>query len=304
MSTENTKDWRKKSMRWGKRLLLTLIILGGAAYMVLSLAARSADAIRQGFQDYLSQATGASAEITDLQNVSLVPDLSFRLKGVVLRDAQNKDRTMAKAGDVYIAIPLWRMMTGGRWYKGFEIKNLELASGFFLPRKLIIDYAGISNSAGGSSVPNFMASGIYNERELLVTAELARKERKSGDLYGFRNIFPMTLKLGDIEGHGFYVREWNGVNLEDVVLSRGAHQARFKVEGIDARPLAATMEGVLDDVGFTARFEMREDKTVLIVTPQQGREKFTAFARALENDLGLEPGNEIFGIEIEEVQTP
>jgi len=298
--TISNKEWRKKSMTWGKRLLLAVLILGGAVYAVLTLAVRSKDAIRQGLEDAIEQASGEDAEITDIISVSLAPDVMFRVRGGVLRDAETRKISLMKVEKVYLSMPLWRLMVGSNWYHGFELQGVEIASGYFLPKKVTFDYAGISDPSGGKEAPQLLMEGRYNNQDLLITAEMARKDKKI-PLYGFRHIFPVTFKLGILQGHGFYERAWDSINLKDIILTRGDKSAKFSIENFEKDPVRGDVQGTLDDVAFTGKFESKEEKTVLSLSPENENEKFRIFVASVLEDIGFTEENTPFTIEIKDV---
>lgn len=281
----------RTSITWGKRLVLTLLILGAAVYGVLSLAERSEDSIRLGLQDYLSRATGHEAEITDLVKPQLTPNIAFHMKGIVIRDKENRDKALAKAETAYIALPLWRVMAGVPRYLAFEVRNLELATGFLTPAKMTVGFAGISDPLPETKPAQFLVEGRYNDREMLLTAELERNRARRHYQYHLGGVFSFTFKLGGIEGTGFYHRRMTDALLDHVVLTRDGSELAMTVTltGDEAAP--ATAEGTINGVGFNARLTKTGDDRVLTITPAAADEKdfqtIQTFVLAVAQDLAL-----------------
>lgn len=297
--------WRdRKSYTWGKRLVLTVLILGGMTYGVLVFAARSKEPIRLGLQDYLSQASGHKAEITDMVSVKLAPNVEFRMKGIVIRNKDNAGQAFLKADEAYIALPLGHLMVGIRRYLGFELKNLQFATGFFLPEKLSLDYAGISDPSGGQKSPQFMAEGKYNGQDLLVTIDMLRKDRgKKPPYYLFDDSFRMTGKLGILEGEGIFVRNITSVMLDDAHVRRGDLMAVFDINDIQRDPLRGKVVGTVNDIPFTGDLNGH----VLTVTPGSSKpEDLKILARFFDNvakDIGVDGKPESFKFDITTLET-
>jgi hypothetical protein len=290
---------RRKSLTWGKRLILVVLIMGGAAYGVLSIAARSKEPIRLGLQDYLTQATGNPSEITDMESVKLVPNVDFRMKGIVVRDGKNRDKSLLKAESAYISIPLWHLFFGIRKYLGFEIHDLETATGFFLPKKLTLDFAGISDPSGGSKAPQFIGDGRYNGKELLVTAEMMRKDRKGKPpLYYFDDSFRLTAKLGTLEGEGIFVRGFTSTMIDDAQIRKGPYAASFDVTGIDRNPVHALAEGTVNGVPFKAELTPHLVKVTPGSQTPEDLKILSGFFADVEKDLGTEGNADILKFEI------
>jgi hypothetical protein len=286
-----TKDWRGRSLTWGKRLIIVAIIMTALIYGVLSLAQRSPDALRKGLEDYLSKATGHRGEITELAQARLVPDVVFDLKGVNIRDWEDGDKVYVHADGARIIIPFWRMMFGSARYAVLEINNLQIATGYFLPQKLSIGFAGITDPPPQTSAPQFIADGEYNKLPLLVTMEMIRKPTKKGPLYSFANNSLMTFKLGETEGEGIIARHFSSVSLESARLERGDMAAEFTAQNIEETPLNSKITGKIGDVPFNALLTEEGENIVLNITPEatnaDGAVKIKRFVDAVMGDLGL-----------------
>jgi hypothetical protein len=292
-------DSRRKSLTWGKRLILVVLIMGGASYGVLSIAARSKEPIRLGVQDYLTEATGNPSEITDMESVRLVPNVDFRMKGIVVRDGKNREKALLKAESAYISVPLWHLFFGIRKYLGFEIHGLETATGFFLPKKLTLGFVGISDPSGGEKAPHFIGEGNYNGRELLVTAEMMRKDRKGKQpLYYFDDSFRLTVKLGALEGEGVFVRRFTSTMIDDAQLRKGPYAASFDVTGIDRNPVHALAEGTVNGVPFRAELTPHLVKVTAGSQKPEDLKILSGFFADVEKEIGTEGNPDILKFEI------
>lgn len=294
-----TRLWDTKSATWGKRLVLTVLILGAVTYGVLVFAARSKEPIRLGLQDYLSDASGHPAEITDMVTVKLAPTIIFRMKGIIIRDKKERGKALLKADHAYVSVPLINMFLGIRSYLGFEIGDLEVASGFFLPQKLSLDFTGVSDPSGGEKAPQFMAVGQYNKQELLLTAEMLRKNRgKKPPVYSFDDIFRVTGKLGLLQGEGVFMRGFTDVSIKDAHFLRDGDEAKFDVTKIETEPLHALFDGTVNDIPFKAELTPHLVKITPGSDKPEDLKTLGRFFGDVAKDFGVENKPDILKFEI------
>lgn len=281
-----------KSLTWGKRLTLVVLVLVGLIYLFLSIAERMKEPARLGIQDYLSQLTGHTAEITDLELFELAPDMMFRFHGIDIRDKANHKKVLVHADKFFIAMPAWRMYLGMRAYLGLEVRGLEFATGYLTPKKIDISFAGISDPAPEESKAQFLAEGTYNNQSLLLTAEMQRKVAGKHYIYSFSGTFPFTFKLGSIEASGLFERGMSDVTFKQVQVVRGADRMEFVLKNVKNDPLHGVAAGSINGVEFNGELKKSGDDTLFVLTPVnatdgQSRE-IEAFLAKLRGDLGLD----------------
>lgn len=283
---------RWKSVTWGKRVILALLVLGVCVYAMLGLAERSTNSLRLGFEDYLTGATGHNAEITELTSAELTPDVALRMKDVIIRDKADRNKVLARAESLFISSPIWSVMTGMARYIAIEAHGLELASGYFMPEKTSIRFAGITDPEPEKKTPQFIVEGTYNGHDVLATAEMERAGGRKHYLYKFGNAFHFTFKIGTIEAAGLYNRRLTHVVFENFVLTHGGRRATLTVtiNGDDNAP--ATLEGDVDGAAFTGRVETPDaGNNILRIMPAAADgpdfEKVASFAQDFAKDLAL-----------------
>lgn len=305
-----TQNWRKDSMTWGKRIVFVLLIMVAAIYGVLSMASRSPEALRKGLEDYLVKSTGHYGEITELSSVKLVPDIMFEVKGVSVRDRDNFDKVYIYAQSANIGLPLWRMIFGGGGiYRAFEITGLQIATGYILPKKLSLDFAGIADPDPQSSAAQFILDGTYDNRPLLATMEMTRKATKRGPLYAFASKSLSTFKLGDTEGQGLVSRSLFSVSIEAGTLRSGGMNAEFTVADLHKDPLNMKIKGTVEGAGFNAVLTASGDNTLLSVTPDadvgtDGRIAVKRLVESVLGDLALTDGQANFTVDLTALELP
>lgn len=291
MNTQTTSTARKKAFKWGKRVIITLVVMVGLSYGVLSLAQRSKEPIRMGLEDYLEQVTGHNAEVTNLEKVQLVPDVVFDINGVLLRDRSDAQKSLLKARSVSIALPLTNVMFGRGKYYEFNVQGLEIASGYILPKKIALDFAGVSHPDTALGEAHFILDGQYNAEPVLITAEMIVDSNGKRPLYGFRDEFPVTFKIGPLEGNGRYVRGWSGIDFTGAHIGAGNMAADFEVKNIKRNPVSAEIEGTLGDVAFIGQATEENGAVRIKLYPKEESGEHVkileAFVASLETTLGL-----------------
>lgn len=290
----------RRSLTWGKRLFMVVLIMGIALYGVALLAERSKEPMRKGFEDYIAGATGHRATITELAVFELVPDTKFVLKGIDLRDSTDPKKILARAESLSLSLPAWRLFTGFIKYHAFELKNLELASGYVFPDKLQVTYAGITDG-DIDTVPNLVVEGRYRDQDLLITGDMKREAAGKRWLYSFERSFPITFKLGMIEASGLYVRGLTTISLKQMQVVRGNDRAEFVFKDIDPEVPAGLMEGTINDVPVKGELNKSGETVTLSIRSEAqdagSARKIVSFISLLEKDLGLE-GQEDTGFRI------
>lgn len=285
-----SKGWRRESLTWGKRLALVIVVMGALFYGVVFLAQRSTDSLRRGLEDYLSKSTGHVGEITDLVEAKLVPLVLFKMKGINIRDAKDEKKIYVHADSAYISTAFWRMMVAGGFY-ALEIKGLKIATGYFLPQKLTLDFAGISDP-DVQSPPYLMAQGNYNKLPLLLTMEMERKRTRRGTVYSLGDNSMTSFKLGNIDGEAITTRHFNSVSLESARLEKDTMAAEFTADNIDSWPLNAKIKGTIEGVAFNALLTGSGHNIILKITPESNDptsiKKIKNYTDVVLKDLGLE----------------
>ncbi|PZQ45375.1 MAG: hypothetical protein DI551_07500 [Micavibrio aeruginosavorus] len=296
--------WQKTSLTWGKRLAIVVLILLAMSYGVLILAQRSKESLRLGLQDYLMEATGHQAEITHLAEANIVPQSVFKIQGILIRDKKDDKKVYASVKSAYISLPFFNMMFGRGVYSGFEMKGMEFASGYALPKKLTIDYAGVSDPSPETATPVFMIEGLYNDYPLLMTMQMSRKQGKGGYLYRFNEITPMTYKLGPLEGDADYVRSFTTLSLEKGRFVLDGHEVEFTATDLDTRPLKARLKGRIDGLDFNGTLIKTNESMVLTIAPANHDENTLKTLKNVisifQKTLGLTPDDKTMTITINE----
>jgi len=282
---------QKMALTFGKRLTLVIILMMLAMVGVLKIAEKSKDPLRLGLQDYLSEATKHTAEITELVEAKLFPNIIFAMKGIYIRDKDDPGRTLAKADTAYISLNFWSRFLGISNYEIFEIKGIETASGYVLPQKLSLNFFGITDPSPTDSPPALLIDGLYNERSLLITAEMRRHRQKPPFVYDFGPLFPVSFKLGETEVRGIFSRTSKNIGFAEIELSRAGEKAVFAADDILLSPLKITVKGQMDEVVFNGELTKNGDTmmfdSTITTSKKEDFDRVRSLMMAVITDLGL-----------------
>lgn len=182
-------------------------------------------------------------------------------------------------------------MAGMARYITLEARGVELASGYFMPEKTTIRFAGITDPEPDKKTPQLIVEGVYNGQDVLATAEMERNLGRKYSTYKFGNTFHFTFKIGGIEGAGLYDRRFIEVVLENFVLTHGGRRATLLVTINKDGKTRAKIEGDVDGAAFTGRIEESDQGSVLHIVPMAADgpefEKIASFAQNIAKDLAL-----------------
>lgn len=298
------KPNRKIALTFGKRLLVVFLILVAILIGILKFAETSKEPLRLGLQDYLRNVSGGHpAEITTLEKSNLFPQMEFLARGISLRDKDDKKKVLATIDSAHIAKSFWKAFIGIADYRIFRIDNAVFAPGFLLPEKLILAYAGIADPSPQSSPPYFVLEGRYNDRALLITAEMERSGTKAIH-YNFSSEFPVTFKLGKTEASARFRRSLSSIGFVQTLVSNDDKSILLRTEEMRFSPLHIRFIGEMNAHQFSGEMRETDGDYTLTLIPSDNDPVFLAdlkaFVRAISDDLGFNNDQNHIKIDIQE----
>lgn len=296
------KTARQKTLTFGKRLFVVVLILAGIFVGILELAERSKEPLRLGLQDYLTQVSGHPAEITVLEKSELFPDIDFVLKGIVIRDKDDSNKTLVTVDRAAVSMSFWKRFVGRADYKTLSLENAAFATGYLLPRKLEIFFAGIADPKAEAGNPHFILEGAYDGRDVLLTAAMQRHGEKDSS-YDFPGRFPVTFKIGETEAAGVFHRGLVESGFETLEIKSGGQTVVFSIPDIRTDESAIPLTGKIGDGAFQGHLKPAEGGFVLAFDASGlnvlQQTQLQEFARGVRQDLAFGDEN-IFRIEIQQ----
>lgn len=290
------------ALTFGKRILIVIAILIGAMIAILEFAEGMKDPIRLGLQDYLTKVSGDNpAEISAVEKSELFPEVEISLKGIVIRDKDDAKKTIVSVEHAEITMSFWKTFLGITDYRIFKIEKAEFATGYVFPKKLSLSFAGISDPSPPSSAPYFVFDGNYNDRPLLITAEMQRKGTKNVH-YDFASEFPLTFKLGGTEADARFQRNLTNLRFVQTAIVSHGRKVILRTEGVEFDPLHIRFIGDMGGYSLAGELEQSGDDYTLYIVPGSENREFlanlAAFVASVKDDLGLKAKDEHIKIEI------
>jgi hypothetical protein len=211
---------------------IILAILAGALKMV----ERHPDPLREGFEQYLSDATNTNAKIGVLNKISFIPNFNIDLTNLTLHSRSNAAITKMEAEQIKLILPLSALLLNSGKLKNVEILNMRMSSGLFTPKELNIDHAYITENP--TTAPYFQASGTYNDKDL----EFKAKIEKHKGHYRVPKEVEFTLQIGAMTLEAFLDKGLTQVDLTKTVYSNDG-----KVSTPQDYPLIRSKEYIKDN---------------------------------------------------------
>jgi len=287
-----TKTRLQKILSVLVKIAMVLAVVAAVLIGMLKMAERSPDSLRLGLQDYLTKTAGNPAEIGSMEDIQLFPKIYFRLKDILIRDKNDRNRALVRADSAYISMNFWKSFFGIRNYDAVEIKNLQIATGYIFPQKIALDYVGISDPLNSTAPPYFIFDGIYNNRPLLITAAMTRYGTKENFSYDFAREFPVTFKLGSTEANAMFKRDLTHVDFAQITLVNGKQEALLSAPDMSFNPVHIPLKGKISGVPMTGSLNKSGDIYTLTITPEKADKaslkQINEFLKNVEKDFGID----------------
>ncbi len=158
------------------------IFLGIIALMMivsLKMVERFPDPLREGFQQYLSQAYNTNATIGQLEKIAFFPKIDVRASDITMHNNANAALIDMEIKSIAIQSPFWSMIFNTGHLNRLMVEGLKANAGFILPHAIEINKLDIIDKEGPDQYGSFVvAEGSYNNQEMNFEAEI--KKIKSG----------------------------------------------------------------------------------------------------------------------------
>lgn len=212
MTDSDKKPLKKK--RFLKFLFIKfpiiLLVLGLILYTTLRLAERYPVPLREGLEEYISGAFGASASIGQMNQFSFVPNIDIEVEDISLHRMNNAAKIDLKVQSAKIVIPFWAAFLGQNKFKTFEMNNIVSEAGVILPQAFDFNAIQIIEKNGPEQYGDFVIiEGIYGGKDFYVEGKI----NKVGTNYMVPSSVPFVLTMGDLVLNGTIERGLRGVSL-------------------------------------------------------------------------------------------
>lgn len=217
------QEKRRKLMKWVFwRIPIALMIIGAILIGALKIVEGYPDPLRQGFEQYLSEATGRNATIGTLEEIKFFPNFILHAKNITVHNLSNAAVIDLEIEDIKINSPFSSVFFGSKKINDFSLTNLTANKDMFGPHEVEIKNAEISVKEGPEQFGSFLvANGLYGERSAVFEAELDVGEYN----YRIPATIKFSIKVADYEVSASLKRKLTSVALENTVLSVGDKQS-------------------------------------------------------------------------------
>ena len=248
---------KHKYIRRAIKLVVGIMVLGALSLWVLSTLGGSGNALRLGIQDYLTDTSGYLAEMDTLHDMSFFPTSRLSFQGLAFYQPIKKDEPtpqkkdsfppqqsmsdffaagdmVASVGRVNIAMKFWDMFLSRRRFVDFEVLNLNMDAGFWLPAALTFSSFKVVPDLQN---PAIVGVGTYGPHKLETRMGVTQKADDLGKIfYTIATQTPITITLGTL-------------SLDGVLESAGRRGEIFKIKKFNVGQIEVTGTIVLKKSG-------------------------------------------------------
>ena len=201
------------------RLPIAFIILGVVFAITLKMVERYPDSLKDGFEEFLSQATQTSATITTVNEIKFFPTVELDLADITFHELDNAAITNLSVRRVALKLPFWSSIIGARRLDYFNVENLRAKSEAILPYDLTVTKAEIVDFDGPDRYGSFLiADGKY--RDEAAKFEIKMKKLEQG--YKLPKSLEFSLTIGAYQLNGELVKNFSSTKIENAVFQKGS----------------------------------------------------------------------------------
>ncbi len=225
MSADKVKRPNKliKWIFW--RIPIALMIFSAVFIVALLIVEKYPDPLRQGFEQYLTRATGRNATIGVLEEIKFFPNFIFHANNITAHNRANAAEIDLEIEELKINAPFSSVFFGRRKINDFTLTNLTAQKGMFGPKAVQIDTANIVVREEGDNPGSFIISqGQYGEDTLYFEGKL-----KAGKYhYQIPINIPFLIKIGTYELRAKFKRGFTEVVLENMDFRIGEQKSAIQ----------------------------------------------------------------------------
>ncbi len=167
------KDFCKKESlckvaRVGIRTLLIFVFVLALMLGMLAMAGGTSAPLRQGIEQYLTQAAQMHAKVGTLEGVTFFPDVSIHAEDITFVKTVGDENPAMVVERMDISLPFWSYIFGSRKMEEFIIEGVHAGEGVLTPHALTIDKTALELT-GGAGLPEsswFIIRGKYDKRSI------------------------------------------------------------------------------------------------------------------------------------------
>lgn len=213
------------------------------------------DQLREGAEQFLSQATQTRAVIGELRYMGFFPDIRIEISDVIFQQPGDPTNVVMTVESFDFSIPFGQYVLSRKTAEKFSLRGVKAKAGAFTPAPLDIDRVEIIDAAGQE--PYLSLEAQYAGKPISGSLSLSRRALKNGKaVYKFPDAAPLQITAA-------------GATLQSIL-----RPARKGFEATDIR-LTVGKQALLQGA---ASFSFARDKTHIksALTPPSGESVFDA----------------------------
>jgi len=207
----------RKLVKWlFWRIPIGLMILSAVLIVALKIVERYPDPLRQGFEQYLTEATGRNATIGVLEKIKFFPNFILHANNITAHNRANAAEIDLEIEKVRINAPFSSVFFARRKLNEFTLTNLTAQKNMFGPKEVTINTADIVLREEGNNPGSFIvAQGKYGDDDFYLEAQLEAEKYS----YKIPNTIPFVVKIGVYSVAANFKRNMTHVVLNNLTFS-------------------------------------------------------------------------------------
>lgn len=215
---EEKRQHRRKRIKFiFFKIPIVLMVICAVLIGALKLVERHPDPLRQGFEQYLSKATGRNATIGKLEEIKFFPNFIIRAKNITIHSRQNAAIIDMEIEEFYINSPFSSMFVNSKKINSFRLKNLKANENMFGPKAVDISSAEIITKKGPDQFGSFlMLEGKIGGEDANFEMEMEVGKYN----YRIPSSIPFSFRIGNYEVSATFEQGFRNTMLENTVFSK------------------------------------------------------------------------------------
>jgi len=210
-------------------LMIFVAIMIGA----LKLVERYPNPLRQGFEQYLSDATQTNATIGTLEKIQFFPTVIFKAQDITFHNYANAAKIDLNIESIIFEAPFSSSFLGTGKFINFDLKNMTAKKDFLIAHSMKINEIKINHNAQSDDEkaqeamddkPSILIDGFLSGKKMTAILELKAKKYN----YQFADPMPFIFTLGEYKINGNLNRNFSDVLMDDLTFEKGNKKAEPK----------------------------------------------------------------------------
>ncbi|HPF78217.1 MAG TPA: hypothetical protein PLF01_02895, partial [Alphaproteobacteria bacterium] len=177
---------------------------------------------REGFEEYMSNASGTNATIGHVEKISFFPNVDISIKDATMHDTDNAAIIKMEIKSAEFSSPFWSMFGGSNRINNLSINQLKAVEEQITPLAITLDSVKIEDKQGPEQYGSFLImSGEYGGKKLYIEAEL----EKINSGYKIPKEVPFSIQLGQSALNASFLKGFSMLTMKSAVFSKNGRQS-------------------------------------------------------------------------------